>query len=63
MRKEKNKFSLELFSLKDQPCRWEMLENNECEKIQVFVFALDCWLSTEEEWTFLTEDNRMLLKT
>lgn len=62
-RREKSKLFLELFSLKDQPCTWEMLENTLAEKIHVFIFALGCCLSTKKKWNFLTKDSRMLLKT
>lgn len=61
-RREKNKLFLELFSLKDQSCTWEMLENTLAKKIQVFVFALGRCLSTEKKWNFLTKDSRMLLR-
>lgn len=48
VRREKNKLVLELILLRDQPCTQEMLENTQCERIHVFVFALDCFLSTKE---------------
>lgn len=59
--KEREK-EVELFSLKDQPCTWEMLENILAERIHIFVFALGCYLSTEKKWSFLTKDSGMLLK-
>lgn len=62
-RREKKKLFLELFSVKNQLCPWEMSENTLAEKTQVFMVALGCCLSTEKKWNFLTKDSRMLLKT